>query len=81
MTETALSESAVVRKEPGRNRKPRALRLREAIVWQAIQDGWRQVYGGFYDLGVSIEWHDFELPRPFAWSRSFHPDRGCYKFR
>ncbi len=74
MTETALSESAVVRKEPGRNRKPRALRLREAIVWQAIQDGWRQVYGGFYDLGVSIEWHDFELPRPFAWSRSFHPD-------
>ena len=39
-----------------------------------MQDGWRRLYGGFYDLGVSIEWHDFELPSPFEWSRSFHPD-------
>ena len=44
------------------------------MVWQPIQDAWHQVYGGFYDLGVSIEWHDFELTKPFEWSRSFHPD-------
>ncbi len=42
------------------------------MVWQAIQGGWRQLYGGFYDLGVSIEWHDFELTNAFEWSRSFH---------
>jgi AraC-like DNA-binding protein len=25
-------------------------------------------------LGVSIEWHEFELPQALEWSRSFHPD-------
>jgi AraC family transcriptional regulator len=74
MTDTAMTESANDRGQTKLNRKPRGLRLREAIVWQPIQDGWRQIYGGFYDLGVSIEWHDFELPKPFEWSRSFHPD-------
>ncbi len=34
--------------------------------------GWRTLYGGFHELGVSIEWHDFELPHRFDWSRSFH---------
>jgi AraC-like DNA-binding protein len=48
--------------------------LREAIIWQPIRDGWRRLYGGFYDLGVSIEWQEFELPHAFEWSRSFHPD-------
>jgi AraC-like DNA-binding protein len=48
--------------------------LSEAAVWQSVQNGWRQLYGGFYGLGVSIESHSFELASPFEWSRSFHPD-------
>src|SRR5215471_18701265 len=47
--------------------------LNEALIWQPIARGWRQLYGSFYELGVSVEWHDFELERPFDWSRSFHP--------
>jgi hypothetical protein len=48
----------------------------EAIVWQPHPDGWRQLYGNFQELGVSIEWHDFELKAgaKFEWSDSFHPD-------
>jgi AraC-like DNA-binding protein len=46
----------------------------EAVVWQSLQPGWRQLYGGFYDLGVSIEAHDFHLTKPFEWSRSFHSE-------
>ncbi|HWX19829.1 MAG TPA: AraC family transcriptional regulator [Candidatus Binatia bacterium] len=74
MSDTATTESVLHRKQPKLNRKSPVLRLREAIVWEPVQNGWRQVYGGFYDLGVSIEWHDFELSKPFEWSRSFHPD-------
>ncbi len=74
MIGTATTESAIDRSEPKLNRKLRALRLREATVWHSIQDGWRRLYGGFYDLGISIEWHDFELSKPFEWSRSFHPE-------
>ncbi len=74
MSAPAIAKSGLDPNEPKLDRKPRGLRLREATVWQPIQDGWRRVYGGFYDLGVSIEWHDFELSKPFEWSRSFHPD-------
>lgn len=74
MTNTAKTETVVARSEPKLNRKRPGSRLREATVWQPIRDGWRQLYGGFYDLGVSIEWHEFELTHPFEWSRSFHPD-------
>ena len=70
MTVTATSQSV----EPKLNRKLQSSRLAEATVWQPLQNGWRQLYGGFYDLGVSIEWHGFELSNPFEWSRSFHPD-------
>jgi AraC-like DNA-binding protein len=42
--------------------------------WRPIQDGWRHLYGGYYDLGVSIEWQEFEVSHTFEWSRSFHPD-------
>ncbi|MGH7978823.1 MAG: helix-turn-helix transcriptional regulator [Limisphaerales bacterium] len=45
----------------------------ERPAWHTIGDGWRQLYGEFYDLGVSIEWHDFEAAKIFEWSRSFHP--------
>ena len=74
MTDTAKTRSAISRSEPKLNRKPQVSRLSEATVWQPIRDGWRQLYGGFYDLGVSIEWQEFELPHAFEWSRSFHPD-------
>lgn len=70
MTDPATTESELDRNEPKLNRKPRGLRLRGALVWQPIQDGWRQVYGGFDDLGVSFEWHNFELSKPFECSRS-----------
>jgi AraC-like DNA-binding protein len=45
----------------------------ERPAWGGIAGGWQQLYGGFYDGGVSIEWHDFELAHAFNWSRSFHP--------
>lgn len=72
VTETIGSTSA--RSELKPNRKGNASRLKEAAVWRPIQDGWRQLYGGFYDLGVSIEWQDFEVSYAFEWSRSFHAD-------
>jgi AraC-like DNA-binding protein len=49
------------------------LRVNESVVWQPVPRGWRQIYGGFVDTGVSIEWHDFRLVTDFEWSQSFHP--------
>jgi AraC-like DNA-binding protein len=46
----------------------------EHPVWHSVGDGWRQLYRGFYNLGVSIEWRDFESVNAFEWSRSFHPN-------
>jgi AraC-like DNA-binding protein len=60
--------------EPKAGRKPRALPVNEAAVWQPISGGWRLLHGGIYESGVSIEWHEFVLARAFEWSRSFHPD-------
>ena len=58
-----------------RNRKRQVAPWREAPVWQAIAGSdWRQLYGGFREMGVSLEWQDFQSPQPFEWSRSFHPD-------
>ena len=57
-----------------RGRKGVAPLVSEASVWRPVRDGWRQLYGGFHDLGVSIEWQEFESPHAFEWSRSFHPD-------
>jgi AraC-like DNA-binding protein len=73
MTDTATIDSANARSEPRLDRKPNVPRLGEAAVWQAIQEGWRHIYGGFHDVGVSFEWQEFELPHAFEWSRSFHP--------
>src|SRR5258708_5311806 len=74
MTDTAPTPSTIARSQPRLNRKPRGSRLAEAAVWGPSKECWRQLYGGFYDQGVSIEWHDFELINSFEWSRSFHPD-------
>ena len=46
--------------------------LKEANVWNSIHAGWRQLYGSFEHLGVSVESHDFRLERGFDWARSFH---------
>jgi AraC-like DNA-binding protein len=77
MSNTATTaESVIGRSEPKPNRRPQVLPLREATVWRPMRDGWRQLYGNFHELGVSIERHDFELnsDATFEWSRSFHPD-------
>jgi len=39
----------------------------------ALQRGWRRLYGDLDEIGVSVDWHDFQSPRPFDWGRSFHP--------
>lgn len=74
MTKIATSESTGVRSELKIPRRGQGSRLKEAVVWRPIQEGWRHIYGGFYNQGVSIEWQDFEVTRDFEWSRSFHPD-------
>ncbi|MEP6699348.1 MAG: AraC family transcriptional regulator [Verrucomicrobiota bacterium] len=45
----------------------------ERGVWREFPQGWRQLYGDFEQLGVSIEWHDFRANRSLDWGRSFHP--------
>ena len=76
MTVGAPAESVTSRSESKRNRKPQVLLLGEAIIWQPTQGDWQQLYGNFQELGVSVEWHDFELNAntTFDWARSFHPN-------
>ncbi|MBU6410890.1 MAG: AraC family transcriptional regulator [Verrucomicrobia bacterium] len=76
MTDTTTTELTAGRSEPKLNRRRQVLSLREATVWRPLGDGWRQLYGNFQELGVSIEWHDFELDSDatFEWSHSFHPN-------
>ena len=45
----------------------------EREAWRGVQDGWRQLYGDFEQLGVSVQWHDFQSPRVVDWGLSFHP--------
>src|SRR5438309_5894111 len=45
----------------------------EGEAWREVEQGWRPLYGDFDQLGVSVEWHDFQSPRPLDWGRSFHP--------
>ncbi len=46
--------------------------LFERPVWNKIDGVWKPLYGGFLDLGASIEWHDFRVDEPLPWSDSFH---------
>jgi AraC family transcriptional regulator len=48
--------------------------LAEKGAWRAVPQGWRQLYGDFGKLGVSVEWHDFQTSRALDWGRSFHPE-------
>ncbi len=47
--------------------------LAERGAWRAVPQGWRQLYGDFDKLGLSVEWHDFRTTRALDWARSFHP--------
>jgi AraC family transcriptional regulator len=44
----------------------------EQGAWKEVAPGWRQLYGDFDRMGVSIEWHDFRSERAIDWGRSFH---------
>ncbi|HEY1771141.1 MAG TPA: AraC family transcriptional regulator [Chthoniobacterales bacterium] len=44
-----------------------------AATWAEVRHGWQQLYGGFEELGISLEWHDFKTSRPLDWSESFRP--------
>jgi AraC-type DNA-binding domain-containing proteins len=45
----------------------------EQGAWREVPHGWRQLYGNFGRLGVSVEWHDFTTAQQLDWGRSFHP--------
>jgi AraC family transcriptional regulator len=45
----------------------------ERGTWVPFGTGWRQVYGSYSQLGVSVEFHDFFARTEVDWSRSFHP--------
>jgi AraC-like DNA-binding protein len=45
----------------------------EQGTWVPYGVGWRQVYGSYSQLGVSVEFHDFFTRSEVDWSRSFHP--------
>jgi AraC-like DNA-binding protein len=47
--------------------------LAERGAWRDVQAGWRELYGDFDRLGVSVEWHDFRTRRQLDWGLSFHP--------
>lgn len=45
----------------------------EAGAWRGVGPGWQPLFGRFYGLGMSFEWHDFECADDLDWARSFHP--------
>lgn len=46
----------------------------EAGAWRDVGSGWQKLFGSFWGVGYSIEWHDFVAQREFDWAPSFHPD-------
>ncbi len=42
-------------------------------AWRDLRDGWRQLYGDFDRLGLSVEWHDFKTSESRDWGVSFRP--------
>ena len=47
--------------------------LQESVAWHGIHGTWQPLHGGFFDRGLSVEWHDFHVDRDMDWARSFHP--------
>ncbi len=44
----------------------------ERGAWDSVRPGWKQLYGSFELLGVSVEMHDFATCEQLDWGRSFH---------
>jgi AraC-like DNA-binding protein len=44
----------------------------ERGAWRRVAPGWRQLYGDFDRLGLSVQWHDFRSEQSLDWGRSFH---------
>ncbi len=42
-------------------------------AWCEVPNGWRQLYGDFDRLGLSVEWHEFRTEEALDWGRSFRP--------
>jgi len=47
--------------------------IAERGAWREVPKGWRQLWGDFERLGVSLQWHDFRTERSFDWGASFRP--------
>lgn len=73
MKETA-ADTEVGQSRPPIIRPQRRSLVNEFAVWKPFTGGWRRLYGSFYELGVAIEWHDFETATGLDWARSFHAD-------
>jgi len=58
------SVRAPARRRPAQN---------ESALWRSVPGEWRRLYGGFHDLGASLEWHNLQPAGDFEWSRSFQP--------
>ncbi|MBM3846814.1 MAG: helix-turn-helix transcriptional regulator [Verrucomicrobia bacterium] len=51
----------------------RSLSWEETRLWHRPGVLWRQLHGSIHELGVSFEWHEFQLSERLDWARSFHP--------
>jgi AraC family transcriptional regulator len=47
--------------------------IAERGAWREVPKGWRQLWGDFDRLGVSLQWHDFKTDRSLDWGASFRP--------
>jgi AraC-like DNA-binding protein len=47
--------------------------IAERRAWREVPKGWRQLWGDFERLGVSLQWHDFRTERSLDWGASFRP--------
>jgi AraC-like DNA-binding protein len=52
---------------------PAAAPSRAQRPWRDVRHGCRQLYGDFERLGLSVEWHDFQVEQPLDWGVSFRP--------
>lgn len=53
---------------------PRPLPFFDTSSCEPLPRGSRSLHGGFYEIGVGIELHEFRTPHTFDWSRFFHPN-------
>src|SRR3954465_2323657 len=47
-------------------------RADESDVWEAVSGAWRPLFGSYFERGISIEWHDFQIVSDIDWAPSFH---------